>query len=82
MHINFFNPKASKKSTNLSINSELLQQAKQSKINLSKTLEQRLIEILLDEKRRQWKKDNHEAIEAFNRRIETSGVFSDKLRNF
>jgi antitoxin CcdA len=82
MHINIFNPKAPKKSTNLSINSDLLTQAKQNNINLSRALEQRLVEMLLEENRGKWREENKEAIEAYNRRIEVSGVFSDKLRNF
>jgi len=82
MHINIFNPKAPKKSTNLSINSDLLMQAKQNRINLSRALEQRLEEMLLEENRCTWREDNKEAIEAYNRRIEVSGVFSDTLRNF
>jgi len=82
MHINIFNPKAPKKSTNLSINSDLLMQAKQNRINLSRGLEQRLEEMLLEENRCKWREDNKEAIEAYNRRIEVSGVFSDTLRNF
>jgi antitoxin CcdA len=82
MQINVFNPKAPKKSTNLSINSDLLTQAKQNNINLSRALEQRLIEMLLEENRCKWREENKEAIEAYNRRIEVSGVFSDTLRNF
>jgi antitoxin CcdA len=82
MQINVFNPKAPKKSTNLSINSDLLTQAKQNNINLSRALEQRLIEMLLEENRCKWREENKEAIEAYNRRIEVSGVFSDNLRNF
>ena len=82
MNINLFNQKAPKKSTNLSINSDLLLRAKQNKINLSKALEQRLIELLLEEKRCKWKEGNREAIEAYNRRIEITGVFSDNLRKF
>jgi antitoxin CcdA len=82
MQINIFNPKAPKKSTNLSINSDLLTQAKQNNINLSRALEQRLIEMLLEENRCKWREENKEAIEAYNRRIEVSGVFSDNLRNF
>jgi len=82
MEINIFNPKAPKKSTNLSINSDLLQQAKKNKINLSRALEQRLVEMLLEEKRCKWREENKEAIEAYNRRIEVSGVFSDNLRKF
>ena len=61
----------------LSINSDLLRQAKGYQINLSKALEQRLVETLLEEKRRRWREENQDAIEAYNRRIETGGVFSD-----
>lgn len=73
---------APKKSTNLSINSDLLRQVKECRINLSKALEQRLVEILLDEKRRKWQDENHDAIETYNRRVEACGVFSDGLRKF
>jgi antitoxin CcdA len=82
MRMNIYNSKAPKKATNLSINSDLLMQAKQNNINLSKALEQCLIEILLEEKRGIWREDNREAIEAYNHRIEATGVFSDNLRNF
>ena len=77
-----FNPDAPKKSTNLSINSDLLRQARENRINLSKTLEQRLFEILLELKRWKWQEENRDAIEAYNRRIEAGGVFSDGLRGF
>jgi len=82
MRIDIFNPKAPKKSTNLSINSDLLSQAKQNNINLSRALEQRLVEMLLEENRCKWREENKEAIEAYNRRIEASGVFSENLRKF
>lgn len=73
---------APKKSTNLSINSELLRLAKENQINLSQTLEQRLAEILREEQSRKWLEENHDAIEAYNSRIATNGVFSDGLRRF
>ena len=82
MQPNFFNASAPKKNTNLSINSDLLQQAKEHHINLSQALELRLAEILREEKRRDWREQNKEAIEAYNLRIETRGVFSDGLRQF
>ncbi len=78
----FFDASAPKKPTNLSINSDLLQQAKEHHINLSQALELRLAEILRDEKRRSWKEENREAVEEYNRRIEARGVFSDGLRQF
>jgi antitoxin CcdA len=76
------NPVAPKKSANLSINAELLQQAKLLNINLSQTLEQRLAEIIRQAQRDQWLNENKGALEDYNRRIETRGVFGDKLRRF
>lgn len=73
---------APKKSTNLSINSELLRLAKENRINLSQTLEQRLAEILREEQSRKWLDENHDAIKAYNSRIEADGVFSEGLRRF
>lgn len=77
-----FNPSAPKKSTNLSINSDLLRQAKERHINLSQALELRLVELLREEKCRNWQEENREAIEDYNRRIGTSGAFGDGLRRF
>lgn len=82
MTTTFFNPGAPKKSTNLSINSDLLRQAKERRINLSQALEARLAELLREEKCRSWQAENREAIEDYNRRIETDGVFSDGIRHF
>jgi len=82
MQLHIFDSSAPKKPTNLSINSDLLQQAKEHHINLSQALELRLAEILRDEKRREWQEENKEAIEQYNRRIEARGVFSDGLRQF
>lgn len=82
MQANIFDPNAPKKSTNLSINSDLLRQAKERHINLSQALELRLAELLREEKRQKWQEENQEAIEDYNRRIEASGVFSDGLRHF
>jgi antitoxin CcdA len=82
MSVNLYNVKAPKKSTNLSINSDLLRQAKENNINLSKALENRLEELLLEEKRRRWQDENREAIADYNQRIEAHGVFSEGLRRF
>ena len=77
-----FNPGAPKKAANLSINSELLNQAKALQINLSATLEQALTERIRDKQRQQWLQDNQQAITQYNQRIEAEGCFSDSLRNF
>ena len=77
-----FNPTAPKKSANLSINADLLQQAKQLNINLSQTLEQHLAEIVRQAQRSQWLVENKSALDEYNRRIEKHGTFSDGLRRF
>jgi antitoxin CcdA len=77
-----FNSTAPKKSANLSINSELLQQAKDHHINLSQALEKQLVELLREKKQLQWLQENRKAIEHYNRRIAAQGVFSDGLRSF
>lgn len=78
----YFDINAPKKATNLSINSDLLRQAKELNINLSQTVEDYLSELVREAKRKQWLAENAEAIAAYNARIERDGVFSDGLRRF
>jgi len=82
MTIAQFDSAAPKKATNLSINADLLRQAKELNINLSQTLEQHLAELVREARRQQWLADNKGAIESYNQRIESQGVFSDGLRQF
>jgi len=77
-----FNTNAPKKAANLSVNSELLNQAKALQINLSAVLERALAEAIRDKQRQQWLKDNLQSIEDYNQRVEAEGCFSDSLRNF
>ena len=71
---------APKKATNLSINKELLAEARSLNINLSATLEQALTVKVRQERRKQWLQDNRAAIEACNELEEQNGLFSDKHR--
>jgi antitoxin CcdA len=73
---------AGRKSVNLTINNELLQQAKALNINLSQTLEQHLGVVVQQIKRAQWLAENQAALDEYNRRVEARGVFSDGLRRF
>ena len=77
-----YKPSAPKRSANLSINSDLLQLAKQFNINLSQTLEQHLTDIIRQAQRDQWLVENKAALDEYNRRIELHGTFSDGLRRF
>jgi len=77
-----YNIQAQKKAANLSINSDLLNQAKVLKINLSATLERSLGEELRKRKEASWLAENKKAIAEYNQRIENWGLFSDGLRVF
>ena len=77
-----FDTKAPKKSINLSINSDLLREAKERRINVSQVLELRLAELLREEKSRRWNEENRAAIDDYNRRVEAHGTYSDGLRRF
>lgn len=77
-----FDPVAPKKSANLSINADLLQKAKELNINLSQTLELHLAEIVREAQRSRWLEENQKALEAYNRRAESCGPFSNGLRRF
>ncbi len=82
MQIAFYDTSAPKKPTNVSINRDLLQQAKEHQINLSQALELRLAELLREQKQQQWLQENKEAVDAYNRRVEADGIFSDGVRRF
>lgn len=71
-----------KKATNLTINRDLLAEARSLNINLSATLEWALTEKVRQIKRSQWRQDNREAIQACNELAEQNGLFSDKHRVF
>jgi antitoxin CcdA len=77
-----FDSNAPKKPTNLSINSDLLSQAKNLHINISAVLEGALAERVRQENRRVWLAENRDAIDHYNKTIVEEGAFSDSLRAF
>jgi len=77
-----FDTSAKKKATNLSLNSDLLTEAKRLQINLSATMEKALVEEVRQLKKKQWLEENRQAIESCNELVEKSGMFSDAYRVF
>jgi len=77
-----YNTQAQKKATNLSVNSDLLAQAKQLKINISATLEKSLIQEVRKHKEASWLAENKEALLASNTFVAKHGLFSDEHRVF
>lgn len=71
-----------RKSVNVSVNGDLLRQAKDMKINLSRTLEVGLVDLVRRRKQETWRETNRQAINDYNERVERNGVFSDGLRRF
>ncbi|GFK35401.1 type II toxin-antitoxin system CcdA family antitoxin [Vibrio cholerae] len=77
-----FSTQAPKKATNLSLNSELLAEAKRLNINLSATMEKALEKEVSSRLKAEWREQNAEAIEACNELTEKNGLFSDSYRVF
>lgn len=77
-----YDPGAPKKATNLSINRDLLEKARDCGINLSAALEEVLVAALRTEQRKRWLEENREAIDSYNRQVAEHGVFSDGFRSF
>ncbi len=80
--LSFYDQNAPKKPANLSINSDLLKQARDLDINLSATLEQALTAQLKAKQAQLWLEQNKKAIAAYNKSVNEDGVFSDGLRGF
>ncbi len=71
-----------KKPTNVSIRGDLLAEARELNINLSQEFEKHLDEVVRKARGEQWKKDNREAIAAYNKHIAEHGLWNDEYRTF
>lgn len=68
-----------KRSANLSVEAELLEEAKALGINLSRTLEEALAARLKEARVERWRSENKSAIEAYNADIEEGGTFAERM---
>lgn len=71
-----------KRATNVSIDAEVLAQAKQLKLNLSQTLEDALRVALHEERIRRFEEENRTAFESYNRFIAKYGLWGEEYRNW
>ena len=69
-----------KRAANLSVNAELLDQARTLDINLSATLERALEEEMRSRKHERWLAENRQAIQGYNTWVAEHGVFSPMFR--
>jgi antitoxin CcdA len=77
-----YNQRARKKATNVTVNSDLLCQARELGINLSAALDQALAELVRQRQREKWIEENKAGIDRYNSCVRKRGVFSDGLRRF
>jgi antitoxin CcdA len=73
---------APKKPTNLTLNSDLLSQARALDVNLSAVFEQALAQEVRRLRAQAWLAENQQAIKAYNADVDEAGTFSAGLRSF
>lgn len=78
----YYKTDAPKKPVNLSLNSDLLKLSKDLGLNLSGLAEEAIAQAVRSRMGEIWLNENAEAIQAYNKRVQANGVFSDGLRNF
>jgi antitoxin CcdA len=71
-----------KKATNLTLNTEVLVEAKKLGINISKVCDTFLESLVRSEKERRWKSENQAFINEYNQITEKDGLPLDKWRTF
>lgn len=77
-----FDVSAPKRATNVSLNSDLLEQAKSLGINVSRACERGLAEQITKMRDKLWLEENREAIESSNAYVEANGLPLAKHRPY
>jgi antitoxin CcdA len=71
-----------RKPTNLSVDINLIAEAKDLEVNISRAAEEGIAKAVADEKAKRWLEDNKEALESSNRYVEKHGLPLAKYRLF
>jgi antitoxin CcdA len=71
-----------KKATNLTLNAEVLAEAKKLGINISKVCDAFLESLVRSEKERRWESENQDFINEYNQITDKEGLPLDKWRTF
>ncbi len=71
---------ATKRAINLSLNSKVLEMAREMGLNISQTVDELLTEAVLQRYRAEWQVTNKEAIEQYNDRIARDGTFAERIQ--
>ncbi|MFN3298263.1 type II toxin-antitoxin system CcdA family antitoxin [Caldimonas sp.] len=73
---------APKRATNLSLNSAILDLAKEMGLNVSQTVDRLLAEEVRRRYKAHWEQRNRAAIEAYNERIEREGTLGEQVQRW
>lgn len=68
--------------TNVSLDADLLDEARALNINLSAVLESRLRDVVAEQRRQRWLAENREALDDANEFLARHGLWSDGRRQF
>ena len=71
-----------RRGVNLSVDANLLREAREYDLNLSAQLERALVDQLRQLRAERWLVDNKDAIAAYNALVHKHGAFADALRTF
>jgi len=81
-HASLLQYRRPKKPVNLSLNGALVKLSKALGLNLSSLAEEAIAKAVRTLLAEVWLSENADAIQAYNKRVESQGVFSDGLRYF
>ena len=82
MGTSHYHTNAPRKAVNLSVNSDLMAQARELGLNVSALLEERLADAVREARRETWLAENRQAVDEYNERIAKRGSFGDRTRRF
>ena len=75
-------PGAGKRATNLSLSADVLDAARELRLNVSQLCDQYLREAVRREQERRWRQEHAEFIQAYNATLESEGLPLDAWRTF
>jgi len=68
--------------TNVSLDADLVREARELSINISRACEEGLVRSIREVRARQWREANREAVESSNAFVEAHGLPLDRFRRF
>lgn len=74
--------KPQRKATNISVDTNLIAEAKELEVNVSRAAEEGIAKAVADKKAKRWLAENKEALESSNRYVEKHGLPLSKYRLF